>query len=63
MTFPSGTSTDSTMTVMISATDDMAAEGDHVFTVVIDSTSLPVTVGPPSSVTATILDNDRKLEQ
>ena len=60
VTFSSGTSMDSTMTVMISTTDDMAAEGDHAFTVAIDSTSLSVTVGSPSSVTATILDNDSK---
>ena len=60
--FPAGTLMDNTMTVMISTTDDMAAEGDHDFTVMIDSTSPSVTVGSPSSVTATILDNDRKLE-
>ena len=50
------------MNVMISTTDDMAAEGDHDFTVAIDSASPSVTLGTPSSVIATILDDDRKLE-
>ena len=62
MTFPAGILTDSTMNVMISTTDDMAAEGDHVFTVAIDSASASVTFGTPSTVSATILDDDRKLE-
>lgn len=53
---------DSTMNVMISTTDDMAAEGDHDFTVDIDSASPSVTLGTPSSVSATIQDDDRKLE-
>ena len=62
MTFLAGTLTDSTMNVMISTTDDMAAEGDHDFTVDIDSASPSVTLGTPSSVSATIQDDDRKLE-
>ena len=62
MTFPAGTLINSTMNVMISTTDDMAAEGNHDFTVAIDSASPSVTLGTPSSVIATILDDDRKLE-
>ena len=58
VTFPSGTSTGSSMTTRINTTDDSAAEGTHSFTVTIDTTNSSVTVG--SSVTATILDNDSK---
>ena len=55
--FPSGTS--SNMTTMISTTDDSAVEGDHNFTVSIINSSIPlVTIGTPSSVTVTIMDND-----
>lgn len=52
----------SSMTAMISAIDDAIAEGDEDFTVSIGSTSKTITVGQPTSVTATILDNDRKSE-
>ena len=62
MTFPAGTLINSTMNVVISTTDDMAAEGNHDFTVAIDSASQSVTLGTPSSVIATILDDDRKFE-
>ena len=53
---------DSTENVMINTTADMAAEGNHDLTVAIDSASPSVTLGTPSSVIATILDDDRKLE-
>ena len=56
--FPSGTS--SNVTTMINTTDDSAVEGDHNFTVSIINSSIPlVTVGTPSSMTVTIMDNDR----
>ena len=49
------------MTAMISAVDDTAVEGDHDFTVSILSSSPLATVGM-SSVTATILDDDRECD-
>ena len=49
-------------TAMISAVEDPDVEGDHEFTVSIQSpTSPPATVGT-SSMTATIMDNDRKFD-
>ena len=54
-----GLTGDATQCVMISTTDDDVLEGDHNFTVMVDSaTPDVVTVGTPSSVTATLLDND-----
>ena len=51
-----------TQCVMILTTDDDVLEGDHDFTVMVDSvTPDVVTVGTPSSATATLLDNDSKL--
>ena len=56
----SGGSGDSTVeTVTISAVEDTAVEGDHEFTVSIQSTSLPAMFGM-SSVMATIMDDDCK---
>ena len=45
----------------ILAQNDSNVEGDHDFTVSIESTSLPVTLGT-SSTTATIIDDDRKFD-
>ena len=50
-----------TETAMISAVNDMDVEGDHDFTVSIESTYPPVTLGT-SSRTATIMDDDRKFD-
>ena len=41
---------------MISTTDDNVVEGDHDFTVMLDSAT--PTIGAPSSATASLLDND-----
>ena len=50
---------DTTQCAMISTTNDDVLEGDHDFTVIVDSTTPDVvTVGTPSSATATLLDND-----
>ena len=49
--------------VMISTTDDDVREEDREFTVILDFvTPDAVTVGTPSSVTATVIDNDGKLQ-
>ena len=54
-----GLTGDATQCTMISTTDDEVLEGDHSFTVMLDSaTPDVVTVGTPSSATATLLDND-----
>ena len=58
--FPSGTSSGSSITTRINTTDDSAAEGTHNFTVSIINSSIPsVTIGTPSAVTVTLMDNDR----
>ena len=63
MTFSTGFGSGAVQTAMISAVDDIDVEGDHDFTVSIQSpTSPPATVGSPSSMTATIMDNDRKFD-
>ena len=48
-------------TAVIAALEDTAVEGDHDFTVSIQTTSPPATPGT-SSMTATIMDNDRKFD-
>ena len=48
------------MNAMIATMDDSIAEGDEDFMVSITSTSPTVTIGSPSSVSATIIDDDRK---
>lgn len=60
MTFSVGSGS-GTATARILAIDDSVAEGDHNFTVSI-APSPNVTVGTPSSVAATIMDDDRKSE-
>ena len=60
MTFGVGSGDGTVETAMISAVEDTAVEGDHDFTVSIQSTSPPATIGASSSVTATIMDDDRK---
>ena len=50
-----------TETAMIFAVNDMNVEGDHEFTVFIESTSPPAMLGT-SSRTATIMDDDRKFD-
>ena len=50
-----------TETAMIFAVNDMNVEGDHEFTVSIESTSPPAMLGT-SSRTATIMDDDRKFD-
>ena len=61
VTFPPGSGNGTTMTVTISAVDDAIAEGDEEFQVSVGSTSPAVTDGSPTSLTVTILDDDRKL--
>ena len=62
VTFTSGTVVDGTMNVMIATVVDSIAEGDEDFMVSITSTSPTVTIGLPSSVPVTIIDDDRKPE-
>ena len=50
-----------TETAMIFAVNDTNVEGDHDFTVSIESTSPPAMLGT-SSKTATIMDDDRKFD-
>ena len=59
MTFGVGSGDGAVETAMISAVEDTAVEGDHDFTVSIQSTSPPVMLGM-SSVMATIMDDDCK---
>ena len=59
VTFAVGSGGGTVETAMISAVEDTAVEGDHEFTVSIQSTSPPARVGL-SSVVATIMDDDRK---
>ena len=47
-------------TVMISTVDDCVVEGDHYFTVSINSTSPPAMIGTCSSMVAKIMDDDCK---
>ena len=62
MAFSTGSGNGAVQTAMITAVDDTAVEGDHDFTVSIQSpTSPPATLGT-SSMTATIMDNDRKFD-
>ena len=60
ITFRMGSGDGTVVTAMISAVDDTAVEGDHDFTVSIESTTNPLATVGISSVTATIIDNDRK---
>ena len=53
---------DSAMNVMIATMADSIAEGNEDFMVSITSTSPTVTIGLPSSVPVTIIDDDRKPE-
>ena len=62
MTFSAG-SASSTQTLTIMVLDDDVLEGDHTFTVSIDSNNLGVTVGTPSSIVVTINDDDCKSNQ
>ena len=59
MRISSGSGDSTVETAMISAVEDAAVEGDHEFTVSIQSTSPPAMLGV-SSVVATIMDDDRK---
>ena len=59
VTFGVGSGDGAVETAMISAVEDTAVEGDHDFTVSIQSTSPPVMLGM-SSVMATIMDDDCK---
>ena len=59
MTFDLGSGDSTVVTAMISAVNDMDVEGDHDSTVSIESTSPPVMLGA-NSMTATIMDDDRK---
>ena len=60
VTFAVGSRDGTVETAMISAVEDTAVEGDHEFTVSIQSTSPPAMLGASSSVVATIMDDDRK---
>ena len=60
VTFHVGSGDGTVETVMISAVEDTAVEGDHDFTVSIQSPTNPLAEVEISSVTATIMDNDRK---
>jgi len=63
VTFASGTAAaGGTMNAMIATVVDSVAEGDEDFMVSIISTSPTVTIGSPSSVPVTIIDDDRKSE-
>jgi len=59
VTFGVGSGDGTVETAMISAVEDTAVEGDHDFTVSIQSTSPPTMFGM-SSVMATIMDDDCK---
>ena len=59
VTFDVGSGDATVVTAMISAVEDMDVEGDHDFTVSIQSTSPSVMLGT-NSMTATIVDDDRK---
>ena len=61
VTFAAGSGNGIVETAMISAVNDMDVEGDHDFTVSIESTSPPAMLGT-SSRTATIMDDDRKFD-
>ena len=58
VTFGVGTLADTTACVFISTNDDKNFEADHDFTVSIESTTPSITIGVPSSVTATLIDNE-----
>ena len=59
--FAMGSGNGTVENAMITAVNDMDVEGDHEFTVSIQSTSPPATLGT-SSMTATIMDDDRKFD-
>ena len=59
VTFDVGSGDGTVETTMISTVEDTAVEGDHDFTVSIQSTSPPTMFGV-SSVRATIMDDDCK---
>ena len=61
VTFAAGSVSGTVETAMITAVNDMDVEGDHDFTVSIESTSPPAMLGT-SSRTATIMDDDRKFD-
>ena len=61
MTFAVGSGSGTVETGMITAEDDMDVEGEHQFIVSIQTTSPPATLGT-SSMTATIIDDDRKFD-
>ena len=44
--------------INISTIDDTDFEDDHSFTVLIDSTTPSITVGAPSAIIATLMDNE-----
>ena len=61
VTFGIGTTGASTECVDISIVEDSLAEGDHIFTMQIESSSIPspvVVIGTPDQQNATIQDND-----
>ena len=62
VTYGVGSGDGTVETAMISAVEDTAVEGDHEFTVSIQSTSPQAMLGVSSSVTATIMDDDRKCD-
>ena len=61
VTFSMGSGDGTVETAMITAIDDPNVEGEHDFTVSIESTSPPAMLGT-SSRTATIMDDDRKFD-
>ena len=48
-------------TLMVDILDDMAIEGDHSFAVTLVSVEPPITIGMPSAVNVSIIDNDGKI--
>ena len=56
--FGAGTLADTSSCVFISTNDDNNFEADHDFTVSIESTTPSITIGVPSSLTATLIDNE-----
>ena len=61
MTFAAGSGNGIVETFTITAENDMDVEGEHEFTVSIQTTSPPATLGT-SSMTATIMNDDREFD-
>ena len=58
VTFPKSSVNGTVQCAEIEIVDDRALEGEHNFTVEIQSTSPPISADEPSETTVIILDND-----